>query len=236
MLRWMRTLLFRILFIIGSVPYVVLAFATMRIWPWGQAKIVRGWSKYHLFIVRWILGIKLVVKGQLTPGPVLYVVKHESMFETVDTLRFFDWPAVIAKKELFAIPLWGRAARSYGMIEADREGGAKALRRMMEAAKAAIAQGRPIILFPEGTRVKTGEMPPLQSGFAGLYKMLKLPVVPIALDSGKLMPRTGPWSSGVLTYHICEMIPAGLPREEAEARVYAAINHFNISKSDTQNI
>ena len=73
-----------------------------------------------------------------------------------------------------------------------------------------------------------GSQPPLQSGFAGLYKLINLPVVPIAVNSGTLSPRkTGIWKSGTITYKVGEELPTGLPREEIEARVHAAINALN---------
>ena len=115
--------------------------------------------------------------------------------------------------------------RRYGAIPVDRAGGAAALRRMMRAAEAAIAEGRPIVIFPEGTRVPPGERPPLQPGFAGLYRALRLPVVPVALDSGRLWPRRRfVKRPGIVTMRFGEPIPPGLPRAEIEAAVHAAIN------------
>jgi len=160
--------------------------------------------------------------------PVLYAIKHESMFETLDIPRFYDHPIIVAKKQLFSIPFWGRAAIAYGMIPIDRDGGARALRQMLAQAKAALADGYPIIIFPEGTRVPHGEHPPLQAGFAGLYKMLKVPVVAVAVDSGKLSPmRHRFWRSGTITYRIAEPIPPGLSRDEIERQVHTAINALN---------
>jgi 1-acyl-sn-glycerol-3-phosphate acyltransferase len=143
-------------------------------------------------------------------------------------LCVFDEPAIVAKRELFDIPVWGTVARRYGLIPVERTAGAKALRALRQAALAATAQGRAICLFAEGTRVPHGERPPLQSGFAGLYALLRLPVVPIALDTGRLSPR-GKFlkRAGTITYRIGEIIPAGLDRREAEARAHAAINALN---------
>jgi 1-acyl-sn-glycerol-3-phosphate acyltransferase len=174
------------------------------------------------------LGIRTQVDGTLPGGPVLYAIKHESMFETIDMPRMFNLPAVVTKRELFDIPCWGTAAKAYGMIPVDRDAGASALRAMITLAKSMSADGRPIIIFPEGTRVRHGEQMPLQSGFAGLYKLLGLPVVPIAVNSGKLTPKGKPWwHSGVMTYKVGETIPPGLPRDEVEARVLTAINALN---------
>jgi 1-acyl-sn-glycerol-3-phosphate acyltransferase len=96
---------------------------------------------------------------------------------------------------------------------------------MMRAAEAAIAEGRPIVIFPEGTRVPVGATPPLQPGFAGLYRALKLPVVPVAVDSGRLWPR-GRFVKrpGTVTMRFMDSIAPGLPRAEIEARVHDAIN------------
>jgi 1-acyl-sn-glycerol-3-phosphate acyltransferase len=89
-----------------------------------------------------------------------------------------------------------------------------------------VAEGRPLIIFPEGTRVAHGEQPGLQAGFAGLYKLLRLPVVPIAVDSGRAYHHVVK-RPGQITYKVGETIPAGLPREDVEARVHAAINALN---------
>ena len=94
----------------------------------------------------------------------------------------------------------------------------------LQTVKEAIDSGRPIIIYPEGTRVKPGETPPLQSGFAGLYRALGLPVVPVAVDSGRLWGPNLPRGKGAVHFLIGESIPPGLKREEVEARVHAAIN------------
>lgn len=225
----LRSLLFGIAFYIGSIPYVITAFVGTYMSVRLLRSTVRAWSIYHHSIARWILGIRTELAGSLSQEAVLYAVKHESMFETIDMPRMFRLPAVITKKELFNIPCWGTAAEAYGMIPVDRDAGAGALRMMIAKARKLQADGRPIIIFPEGTRVPHGERAPLQPGFAGLYKLLGLPVVPIAVNSGKLTPKGKPWwYSGTITYKIGEEIPPGLPREEIEARVLAAINALNV--------
>ena len=133
---------------------------------------------------------------------------------------------IFAKQELFAIPVWGLLGRRYGLIVVQRDAGARALRSMITAARNnALAAGRPrpLVIFPEGTRVAHDAAPPLQAGFAGIYKMAGLPVVPIAVDSGPLYQRR--WKrAGVIRYRIGEPIAHGLPRADIEARVTAAIN------------
>ena len=138
----------------------------------------------------------------------------------------FNGAAVFTKAELFRLPLWGPLARIYGLIPVERDAGASALREMRKAARAALDSGRSLVLLPEGTRVPHGERPPLKSGFAGLYRMIGAPVIPVAVDSGRL--RKG-WLRlpGTITYRVGAAIPPGLSREEVEARAHAAINALN---------
>jgi 1-acyl-sn-glycerol-3-phosphate acyltransferase len=224
----LRSLLFAIVFYIGSVPFVLGALLGTYVSRPLLIASVHGWSRFHHYSARWLLGIKTKVEGELSDQPVLYAIKHESMFETIDMPHLFRMPAVVTKRELFDIPGWGTAAKAYGMIPVDRDAGASALRAMITLARQMQAERRPIVIFPEGTRVPHGERPPLQSGFAGLYKLLGLPVVPIAVNSGVLTPKGKPWwHSGTMTYKVGETIPPGLPRDEVEARVHAAINALN---------
>ena len=226
LLAALRSLIFYVLFYGGSAVLVVasvVAVVMQRRWLRG---VVGCWGHWHLWCVKNLLGIDVVLDGALPEGPVLIAVKHESFFEAIDTPRLFAFPAVFAKHELFRIPGWGYSALTYGLIPVAREEGAKTLRQMLAMAKQRVEEGRPLIIFPEGTRVAHGTKPPLQAGFAGLYKLLRLPVVPIAVDSGASYHHVIK-RPGRITYKVGAKIPAGLPREEIEARVHAAINGLN---------
>ncbi|MEQ8411625.1 MAG: lysophospholipid acyltransferase family protein [Erythrobacter sp.] len=226
MLTILRNLAFYPLFYAVSVLLVV---ASLAVLPFGIGplrRVVSAWSAWHRWCVRRLLGIRIVVEGELPCGEALIAVKHESFFEAIDMPRLLGFPTVFAKRELFAIPGWGYSARAYGLVPVARDAGAKALREMIALARLRVGEGRPLVIFPEGTRVPHGTRAPLQSGFAGIYKLLKLPVVPIAVDSGPLYHRQ--WKrAGTITYRVGETIPAGLPREAIEARVEAAINSLN---------
>ncbi len=228
----LRSALFNLIFFAGSIIAVLAAIPAALMGHKALWRIVRGWGLWHRFCARYLLGIRTRVEGSLPEGPALVAAKHQSMFETVEVVVLLDRPAVVLKRELADLPLWGWAAQRYGVIPVDREGGAAALRRMLKAAAAAVEQGRPIVIFPEGTRVALGETPPLQPGFAGLYRALGLPVVPVALDSGRLWPRqTFVKRPGIITFRFGEPIPPGLPRKEIEARVHAAINELEIAQA-----
>jgi 1-acyl-sn-glycerol-3-phosphate acyltransferase len=150
------------------------------------------------------------------------------MLETVEMVRLAALPVIVMKQELADIPLFGFLTIQYGVIPIERSAGAKALRALVARGREAIASGRPVIIYPEGTRVRQGETPPLRAGFAGLYRALGLPVVPVAVDSGRLGGRGLVHRSGVVTFRVGETIPAGLDRDEVEARVHAAINALEL--------
>ncbi len=227
-MTFVRTLLFTIIFYLGSIPVVIAAgFGAL----FGQEAVIRGsrrWAQYHYFCVRWILGIRVVVEGAFPTGACIIAMKHESMLEAIEILRLIDRPATVFKAELIRIPIWGWVARRHGVIPISREAGSAALRMMLKAAREAAAADRPIVIFPEGTRVMPGELPDLRPGIAGLYKTLGLPVYPVALNTGRLWPK-GKFLrySGVVTVRVGEPIPVGLPREEIEARIHTAINVLN---------
>lgn len=223
----LRTLLFG--FVFYGVSVVLVLFVPVA-GLFGR-KALRAYAMAWVSVLRWctaaILGIRTRIEGTIPQGPVLFAAKHESIFEAMELTRLLGSPATVMKRELASIPIWGWAARRYGVIVVDRSANAAALRTMMKDAKAALADGRSIMIFPEGTRVNPGEAPELRSGFAGLYRILGLPVIPVAVKSGHVWPLKGPKRSGTITFSFGEPIPPGLPRTEAEALVHAGINRLN---------
>ena len=223
----LRSVLFNLLFYPGTLGYVL---GVILVSPFGDRPVqatVHAWSNFHHWLVRHVLRIRFEVEGQVPDGAYLIAFKHEAMVETIEALRFARKPVVVMKRELTTIPLFGWVTLRYGVIGVDREAGAKALRVMLAEAKKAIAGGRPVAIFPEGTRVPHGQRPELRAGFAGLYRALGLPVVPVAHDSGRLWGRGLVKRPGIIHVRVGDVIPAGLKREEIEARVHAAINALN---------
>lgn len=189
---------------------------------------VMTWVNFHHWLTNRLLGISVHVEGEVPAGQYLVAVKHQAMFETLEMLRLCELPVIVLKRELSDIPIFGWITRRYGVIPVERSAGAKALRTMVSEARAALATGRPVVIYPEGTRVRPGETPPLQSGFAGLYRALGLPVVPVAMDTGRVWGRELLKKPGTVTFRVGETIPAGLKRDDIEARVHGAINALEL--------
>ena len=229
MMLYLRTALFILIFYPGSALIVVTACLALILPGRSIERLARIWGLYHRWCARAILGQHLKITGDIVDGPGFYVFKHESMYETIDTLVLFRRPVVIAKAELLRIPFWGWIAARQGLVGIKRDAGPKALRTVLASAKAAMAQGRPLCFFPEGTRVLPGQRPPLKSGFYALYKLMNVPVIPVAVKTGHIVPRHGFRKyPGVAHYQVGAAIPPGLSRAEAEARVTDAINALNI--------
>ena len=224
----LRAVLYYLLFGLVSVVTVLWAMVAAPFGTMPARRAVHAWTNAHNWLMRRVLGISFEMEGAIPDGPYLIAIKHQSMAEAVETLRLARTPVVVMKRQITDIPLFGNVTKRYGVISIDRGAGSAALRELVAAGKAAVASGRPVIIFPEGTRVKVGETPPLKAGFAGLYRTLGLPVVPIALDSGRLWGRGLVKTPGVIRLVVGEVIPPGLKRAEIEARVHAAINVLEV--------
>ena len=222
----LRSVAFYVAFYGASLLLAFVVTAQVALPGRGFVGTIMRWTRFHRWCVIHLLGIRVKIEGEPPDGAVLVAIKHESFFEAIDLPVLLRYPAVFAKIELLQLPMWGRAGRHYGLIGVERDQGAKALRAMIAQAKLRIAENRPLAIFPEGTRVPHGQRPELQAGFAGIYKLLSLPVVPVAVDSGPLYHRT--WKRrGTITIRVGERIAPGLPRDEVEARVRQAINALN---------
>jgi 1-acyl-sn-glycerol-3-phosphate acyltransferase len=224
----LRSLLFAGAFYSATVLCVLAGIVASLFGRRPTLAVVLSWVEVQHWLAGHVLGIRTRVEGAIPPGPHLIAVKHQSVFETLEMVRLSHLPVIVMKKELADIPLFGFMTRRYGVIPVERGAGAKALREMIAGGKGAVEADRPVLIFPEGTRVRLGETPPLRSGFAGLYRALGLPVVPVAMDSGRLWGRGLVKRGGTVTFRIGEIIPAGLKRGEIEARVHAAINALEL--------
>ena len=227
----LRSILFNLLYALwGTGMHIIclpLLFASRR----AVQKAGGIWIDGTLFLLKHVVGIDYRIVGaeNLPKTPAIYAAKHQSAWETLFLSRYLDYPAFVLKKELLSIPLFGWFLKKAGMIAIDRKAGASALRSMARQATETLASGRSILIFPEGTRVPPGQSRPYQPGVAALYTQLKVPVVPMALNSGLFWGRQSFIKKpGTIVVEILPPIQPGLDRKalmrELENRIETAAN------------
>ena len=187
----LRSALFNLFFFsstfVLTVPAAALSLAAPeRIMGWAKL-----WARMQIGAARIICGIRLEITGweNLPPAPVLIASRHESTFDILVWIALLPAACFVVKRELGQIPLFGRCIRATGMISVDRDAGGAAMRTLLRGGDRAKAEGRHIIIFPEGTRADPNEHPPLQPGVVALASRTKLPVVPVMTDSGQFWGR-----------------------------------------------
>ena len=225
----LRSLLYAAIFYPATFIWVVSGLVGSLFSRRATMAVVLSWVELNHWLFENVLGIRVRIEGSVPPGQHLIAVKHQAMLETLEMVRITHLPVIVIKRELADIPLFGWMTRCYGVIPVERSAGAKALRRLVAEGQAAVATGRSVIIYPEGTRVRVGDTPELRSGFAALYRALGLPVIPVATDSGRLWGRGLVHRPGIVTFKIGAPIPAGLKRDEIERRVHSAINALELA-------
>ncbi len=213
----LRSFLFNVGWYAGSTA-IALAGAPILLLP---RRAVVAWSRLWIgFVLGWLhltCGLTHRVRGRenLPAGPAIIASKHQSSWETMSYTLLFDDAAIVLKRELLFIPIVGWAMARAGNIGVERGEGAAALRGLLRQARAKLAEGRSILIFPEGTRVAVGAERSYQVGTAALYRQLGVPVVPVALNSGVFWGRRKfiKWP-GVIDVEILPAIAPGLGRDE----------------------
>jgi 1-acyl-sn-glycerol-3-phosphate acyltransferase len=181
----------------------------------------RVWMQGVQLLLSRIVGLEYEVRGREHANAVaIFAFKHQSAWETLAIHLLLDGAAIALKRELTRIPLFGWCMIHAGMIRIDREGGARALRRLIEDARAALARGAPIVIFPEGTRLPPGKRRPYHPGVVALYKHLDCHVVPVALNSGVFWARRSfVKQPGRIVVEFLPPIEPGLERKEFMAEL-----------------
>jgi 1-acyl-sn-glycerol-3-phosphate acyltransferase len=222
----LRSLLFNIAFF--GVTLVM-------IWPAALIRLVRPtrvlpiamlWARVVLWLLRVICGTRYEVAGweNVPPGAALLASRHQSAFDTVVWLAVLPYPCYVLKRELRALPIYGALTEAAGMITVDRADGANALRGLLRDGERAKAEGRQIVIFPEGTRGEPGRVLALQPGIAALASRLRLPVIPVATDSGLYWGRRAfRKHPGVIKIVIGSPISPETPRPVLMTRLAAAM-------------
>jgi len=221
-----RSLAFNAVFYLNLIVFMVLGlwfFITPRAWSMAALK---AWSRVSQWWLWAIAGTRVEVRGRehVPAGAALVAGKHQSMWETFALFPLLDDPAIVLKRELMWIPVFGWFAWKFGMIAVDRAARGPALKSLLRRAEAAVARNRQILVFPEGTRRAPDAPPDYKSGATALYLKLKVPCVPFALNSGLFWPRRKlVRRPGTIIVEFLPAIPPGLSRREFERLLLEAI-------------
>lgn len=217
--RFIRSLFFSFTFYVGqAIGCLLMVYVPFVPHKWAL-KTIEAYMAFFTKLEEIIIPLNHVVIGAENlpkEGCFLFACKHQSAWETYKLHAWLDDPAVIMKKELASIPLWGWYARKMRAIFVDRKAKGGMFASLITGAIKAKKQGRPIVVFPEGTRSDPYAFRPYKKGVAVLYENLQVPIVPVALNSGLFWPRHGFIKKpGTVTVKILPPIMPGLSAEQA---------------------
>jgi 1-acyl-sn-glycerol-3-phosphate acyltransferase len=226
------------LFYLNTVLHLLIGLPTFFMPYRAIIAVARSWGRTNLALLRLVVGIDYEVRGRdnIPQGATIVAIKHQSAWETFALVPLFDNPVFILKRELQWIPIFGWLTIKGRMIPVDRGGGSQALIAMAERARIELAEGRQLLIFPEGTRRPAGAEPRYKFGVAHLYVAEGVPCVPVALNSGLFWPRRSiRMRPGKVVVEFLEPIPPGLSKnaffkrlqrdiETATARLIAEAN------------
>jgi 1-acyl-sn-glycerol-3-phosphate acyltransferase len=221
-----RSAVFNAAALVWTVALVLVAVPCALLPPAATLTVSRTWMTGVQFLLRHLIGLDYEVRDRsnMSRGPAIYAFKHQSAWETLATHLLVRDGAIVLKRELRQIPLFGWCLRSGGMIGLDRAGGMRALRSLVEGARAAFARDVSVIIFPEGRRIAPGRHAPYQPGVAALYTQLGRPVVPVALNSGMFWGRRSfVKRPGQIIVQFLEPIEPGLDRKTFMAELHARL-------------
>jgi 1-acyl-sn-glycerol-3-phosphate acyltransferase len=190
-MSFLRSLLFTLIQVVVTIPYGLLAPLLFPLPPLTRYRILRQWSRFIIWLARWILGIRYRVLGleHLPKGPCVVLSKHQSAWETIAFQLFMPPLAFVLKKELLKIPFFGWGLAMTSPIAIDRAAGREALKTLEEQGIQRLAQGFWVVVFPEGSRMPPGQKGKYNIGGAWLAVKAGVPVLPVAHNAGRLWGR-----------------------------------------------
>jgi 1-acyl-sn-glycerol-3-phosphate acyltransferase len=193
--------------------------------PHTLRAVSRFWASGILWALSHIVGLRHVERGRenIPSGPCLIISNHQSLWETVALAVIFPTASFVAKQETAHIPIVGWFLRNYPMIMVDRGGGGSAIRQLIADSRAVLANGRSIIIFPEGTRKTVSERVAFKRGTEVLYAELGAPVLPMTHNSGVFWTRDGAKCPGTITLSFLPPILPGLSGEEFRQKAQALL-------------
>jgi len=192
-MQFIKSLVFNIFLYTGIILVFIVALPTLILPAKYTLYCGKFLAHYIVLMLRLILNTKVIFHGldNLKKNEKFFIASaHQSMFETFVLQAPLNFPIFILKKELLKIPLFGWYLKKIGSIEIIRETTTKKNLNFLDKIKNTIQKNnRPLLIFPQGTRVKFDDKSPFKKGVGRIYDSLKLPCIPVALNSGKIWPK-----------------------------------------------
>ena len=235
-MQLLRSLIFNLFLYMGIVVVFLIALPALLLPPKVTLLFGKFLGHYVVFIVRILLNTKVEFRGiENIPKNEKYFLAsaHQSMFETFALQGVLDYPVFIVKKELLNIPLFGTYLKKIKSIEITRDTITKDNLNFFDNVASIIKnENRPLVIFPQGTRLKVHEKIPFKKGAGRIYEALNIACVPIALNSGKVWPKVGMIKyPGKITVSFLKPIEPGLNRDEfirnLEMKIYDEIKNIS---------
>jgi 1-acyl-sn-glycerol-3-phosphate acyltransferase len=213
----LRSLLFNTALYVSTLVQMIVLSPFYFLMPRKKAWIIpKNWARSNLWLQKIFAETDYVIEGleNIPEGAYICAPKHQSAWDTYAFLPELDDPVLILKRELMWIPLFGWYVAKMRMIPIDRGSRSAALRSITLGARKAVAEGRQILIYPEGTRRAPGAPPQYKHGITHLYADLGLPVIPIAHNAGLYWPRRKFFRyPGTIRCRILPPIEPGLDKE-----------------------
>jgi 1-acyl-sn-glycerol-3-phosphate acyltransferase len=221
-----RSLLFNTLFYLNLVVLMIVGLPTMLFGRKAVFALARLWGAISLWLLEAICGLRLEYRGvdHIPPGAVLIAAKHQSFLETFALLKYAPDFAIILKRQLTYVPLFGLYLIVSQQIAIDRGRGRQALQQITAAANTVFAAGRQVFIYPEGTRRVPGAPPKYKQGVTALYAGTGVPCLPVAVNTGLFWRRHGFLRRpGVAVIEYLPVIAPGLDRDAFGGRLESMI-------------
>jgi 1-acyl-sn-glycerol-3-phosphate acyltransferase len=219
-LQWLRTRLFEIAILIWSLPFGVTILTFFQIYrsPAHVRWVLRLWSSGFICAARWIVGVRYSIEGRdnIPARAAIFICNHQSYWESIAFTVLVPNLNIISKAEAMDIPVFGWGLRHAPMIPVHRNLRGSNLRRIVREAQKSLGEGRSILLFPEGTRVKPGETRAFERGLELLYRRCNAEIVPVVHDAGRCWTEGfATKAAGLVTMRFYPPIKSGLDPKKA---------------------
>lgn len=223
-IQWLRSLLFNIQMYVAMVVLAIVFLIPMILHPKGAILAAKVYCRWVIWTARWMVGIKVEIRGTPPTDQVVVAAKHQSFFDIIVIFAQMPWPKFIMKRELLYAPILGQYAYRLGCVPVNRGKGALAVKKMVKDVESGAAYPGQLVIYPQGTRVPAGQIRPYKVGTAMLYQETGQACVPVALNIGVFWPKRGVMRyPGTAVVEFMDPIEPGLSVSEFMQRLENAI-------------